>query len=557
LFTHPAFRRVAAGSALLFTVVGLPAVLAAPAEAVPALGSCAATSNGTTLTLTLTADCDTFTPLVVPNGWTVDGAGHKIIAVQDVDHPSFTGGVLTSATGDDTAAATMNAKNLTITSRGFDQFDQDMGSNSLFGIKMVRAGGTFTNVTITNIAHNVGQTSRAFFVSNEEGGSRDVPRANVSLDGVNISRYQKSGLYLSGNLTFDAKNLDVGQSAAVNGTQNTTNAANGVTVINGARGSLSDSLLGHNRYATDDGGPAADVTSATSVLLFNAGRTTLTRNVFRGADGDVGLEIYNDSNSINTVASMTCSTLVRTNGGNGDANQGFGVWNVEDNTPGSVDLTLAANSYSGWTRNVQGASTAGSDPACTTGNLLSSSAAQLVAGSAATLRGTVRNGDGSAATGTATLQRRENGSSAWTAAGTTATATNGSYAFRVAPLKLTSYRTVFAGENFTGSTSNVLAVKVAPKVSIKTNRATVKRHRLATFTGAVGPALPGYAATLQRLTRNGWVNLARTTVSSASTYQFTWRAPRFKGNRYFRVVTTATRNHTNGFSQAVKVRVVR
>jgi hypothetical protein len=558
LFTNPAYRRVAAGSALVVAVFGLPALWAPAADAVaPALGSCAASSDVPTKTIALTADCDTFSTLDVPDGWTLDGAGHTITAVQDATHPSFVGGVISSATGDDTAAATMNVKNLAITTRDFDQFTQDVGSDTLYGIKMVRAGGTITDVSVNGIAHTSGgQSSRAVFVSNEDNGSRDVPRAEVSLNRVTITRYQKSGLFLRGNLAYDVRNLDVGPSTAVDGTPNTTNAANGVTAINGAHGSLTDSNLGQNRYATDDGGEAADVTTATSVLLYNAGRTTLSRNVFEGTDGDVGVELYNDSNSINTIASMTCSTLVRDAGGNADSNAGFGVWNYEGNAPSSVDLTVGSNTFRGWAENVQGASTSSSDPGCTTGNTLSASTSQVVYGAKANLVGNVRNQDGSAATGTATLQRRENGTPGWSVAGTSPTNASGRYTFQVTPDLRTQYRTVFAGDTYTGSTSKAVTVRVAPKVAARANRQQVRRHNAVTVSGTVAPKLPGSTVVLQRKSNGRWVTLKTGTVSAASAYQLTWQ-PLSAGQRYLRVLTRATTDYAAGTSGVVKVRVLR
>ena len=523
----------------------------------PRSGSCTASFDVPTQTITLTADCDTFEKLTVPDGWTLDGAGHKIIAVQDVDHPSFTGAVLASAVGDDTDPATMNARDLTVTSRGFDAFTQDVQNTPVIGISMVRAGGTLTDVTVDGIAHNApGQLSRAIFVDNQASGGNDVPSADVTLDRVTTTRFQKSGLFLRGNLGFDVKHATVGQSENVDGTRNLQNASNGIVAIDGAHGSITDSRVGENRYPGDDGGAYEDVVTATGILLQNATQVTLARNVIEGVDGDTGVTVANYTDDIDSNVTISCSTLVRQDGGHADDNLGFGVWNYEGNNAGSVELTVASNTFTGWRQNVSGDATQTTDPSCPNSTQLATSASQVAYGDSVTMAGKVNNAYGFAASGTVTLQRREVGSTAWTTAGTDTT-TDGRYSFDVTPKSKGSYRTKFTAVGFADSISKLVTVGVAPRVGLRVSDYSVKRGSMVSFTGSVAPNRAGHKALLQRFQSGRWVSVQTDTVSSTSAFGFNWRAPHSTGKSSFRVLVNPTANLAQSVSRTAVIKVVR
>ena len=84
--------------------------LAIPATAFaagPGDGTCTFTKNDKNKTMTLVADCTTATTIRVPNGYTLDGNGHKITAIDRA--AAFVGAVV------ENEGATMNVKNLTVT----------------------------------------------------------------------------------------------------------------------------------------------------------------------------------------------------------------------------------------------------------------------------------------------------------------------------------------------------------------------------------------------------------------------------------------------------------
>ncbi len=87
--------------------------LAIPATAFAAFGSsddgtCAFTTNAKTKTVTLVADCTTDTTIGVEDGYTLDGKGFTITAVDASSGASFEGAVVQND------GAAMNVKNLKI-----------------------------------------------------------------------------------------------------------------------------------------------------------------------------------------------------------------------------------------------------------------------------------------------------------------------------------------------------------------------------------------------------------------------------------------------------------
>jgi hypothetical protein len=548
---------MASGAVLAVALGGLTLVPQSAVADAPPPGTCVFTPDVQAQTMTLTADCDTFETLDVPDGYTLLGGGHTITAVQDVDHPSFHGAVVQSATGDSTAAATMNVENLTITSRGFGEFTQDQSDFPLRGIAMVHAGGSITDVTVDGIAHaEGGQRSRAIYVDNTGGST--PPEAVVSLDRVTVERWQKAGVDFRGNVAFDAQHLTVGDSENVDGTRNTVNAPNGVVILDGAHGSVTDSTIGENRWPGDDGGPAEDVVVATSILVQDAGSTTLARNVIKGEDGDVAVMVadYNDDSSTPAQITVSCSTLVRTDGGHADANAGYGIWNYEENTPNAIDLTVASTTFSGWRKNIQGAATTDTDDSCGTSNQVTASASRVVYGETVLLSGQARKADGSAATGTAVLQRRE-GDGPWTSMTDTDTTTNGRYSFRVLPKVRTSYRARFSGDTVTDSTSRAVVVGVTPRIGVRVDDSVVKRLTLVTLTGSVAPGQAGRPVILQQLMNGKWTEVRRMPLTSSSGFSFGYRAPKITGTRQLRLLTPGTDDLAQGVSRTVSIRISR
>ena len=147
--------RRSAALLLLVTLVPITVVaISSPASADAPIGSvCNVTATPTTITLN--ADCVTTEALTIPNGVTLNGAGHTITANDPAPSTgdTYTGAVVTNAAG----ATTMNIENLTVTGPdgGFPYLLPQNSCNSpfpgLFGIYFNDASGSVTNVEVRNI----------------------------------------------------------------------------------------------------------------------------------------------------------------------------------------------------------------------------------------------------------------------------------------------------------------------------------------------------------------------------------------------------------------------
>ena len=142
---------------LLLVALAIPATaFAAPPG--PNDPSCSFTPNEKTKTVSLVADCTTDTTIVVQDGYTLDGKGFTITAIDPPTGTVFTGAVVQNA-GTGTA---MNVKNLTI-----EGGNPDNCVGIFNGVAFINAGGSIKNVTLNNIGQTTGcQAGRAIYVEN-------------------------------------------------------------------------------------------------------------------------------------------------------------------------------------------------------------------------------------------------------------------------------------------------------------------------------------------------------------------------------------------------------
>ena len=335
--------RLARLSALGIAALSAPLLMSTAASAAGPLGSCAATQAGTTITLQ--ADCVTTAQIDVANGVTVDGNGFSITAIDPVAG-NFSGAVLRSAPGTATTPATMSVKNLTITG----SFAANNPA-SLSGLYYDLAGGSITNVSISGITVDSGsQAGRAVEVRN--GGSTTAP--TLSIDGLRVRNYNKSGVIIQGKTNYTATNMDIGPATTRDGNQSVTlAAANSFTVFGGPRGTITNSKIAGNRWAPDDGNPGLpNATIAGGILVIDSPSLTITGVTVTGVDSDNALYVSNDDTSTPSNVSITCSNLTRTSGGHADPTYGQAIDN--DGGTGVVKLSAGSNTFSGWRVNTEG-----------------------------------------------------------------------------------------------------------------------------------------------------------------------------------------------------------
>jgi hypothetical protein len=348
-------RRLARVSLLVIAAASAPILMSTAAEAVGPLGSCSATQAGTTITLT--ADCTTIATINVADGVTVDGDGYTITAVDPLAG-NFSGPVLKSAAGSPSAPATLNVKDLGVVA----SLAPNVAVSSLSGLFYDDAGGTITNVSLSGITTSATSgAGRALEVRNAAATAAPT----LAINGLRVRNYNKSGVFIQGKTSFTATNLDIGPATGVDGSQWVDSAANGFTVLDGPTGTLTNSKIAGNRYATDDNDPNAPQGIGTAILSIESPSLTISDVTVSGTDSDIGLIVQKDDPATTSKVSITCSTLTRTAGGHADSKYGVGISEDVDPGDGAVTLTAGSNTLSGWAANSDGTITSTIDPACT------------------------------------------------------------------------------------------------------------------------------------------------------------------------------------------------
>ena len=268
------------------------------------LGSCPVSIDRPAKTFTLTGDCTTNATLTLRDGWTLDGAGHTITVV-DPSSGSFTGAVLTNEIV--SGGASMYISDVTIHGNLASGC-----SSSLFGVRFDGARGSFTNSTVSAIRYGAGsgcQSGNSVDITNLGGPTR-LP---VTVDGVSVTEFQKTGIRANGNVA-----LRLTDSSVASSDLDLITASNSLQISRGARAYVAGNTIAGNDW---DGN---DLWSATGVLLYGAEDVTFIRNVVNGDDTDLGLYVSQDSTYQAGTTTLTCNLFER------DA--------APDSTPSALDL---------------------------------------------------------------------------------------------------------------------------------------------------------------------------------------------------------------------------
>ena len=214
---------VCAAFVLLASVV--PIVLTGAVEPAGAVLPTCALPAPVAGVITLSGDCVTTVPLTVPNGVTLNGAGHTISA-HDTTPGSFNGSVVANAGG----ATSMKVENLKIMGAGF--VSSTPCRAILNGISFSDAGGSVTNVTVTGITDNSScQVGRGIVASGLAGQT-------LTITGTTVSGYQKAGIQAAG-VTMNVSATTVGPPASLP----TIIAQNGLVYTTGATGTTAGSTI--------------------------------------------------------------------------------------------------------------------------------------------------------------------------------------------------------------------------------------------------------------------------------------------------------------------------
>jgi hypothetical protein len=256
------------------------------------LGSCPVAIDTPNKTLTLTGDCTTNSTLTLHDGWTLDGAGYTITAVDPAPSTSFTGPVLTNEIV--SGGATMDVKNVHIVGNLADGC-----SNNLYGVQFNGAAGSFTDSTVADIKYGAGsgcQGGNSIDITNLGGATR-LP---VTVDDVQVTGFQKTGIRANGNVALDLTNSSVASSDL-----DLITASNSLQISRGARAYVAHNTFGGNDW--DGNG----LWSATGVLLYGAEDVTFTRNVVTGSDTDFGIYVADAPSYDPGRTTLTCNLIER------------------------------------------------------------------------------------------------------------------------------------------------------------------------------------------------------------------------------------------------------
>jgi hypothetical protein len=190
----------------------------------------------------LEADCATESTVFIPDGYTFDGAGYTLTAV-DPDGGRFLGAVLRNRGGE------AHVRGVRVVAGGLtDRGNCDAAADALTGILLEGANGSIQDSEVAGVsqreARSQCQEGVAIAVRHEEGADEAV-RVDVLRN--TVSGYQKGGITVSGRVevTVEGNTVDGGGPVA-------HIARNGITVTDGTRGRVTGNTVRGNAYTGTD-----------------------------------------------------------------------------------------------------------------------------------------------------------------------------------------------------------------------------------------------------------------------------------------------------------------
>jgi Right handed beta helix region len=245
-------------------------------------------------TMTLNGDCITTTSIIVPDGFTLDGAGHTITAHDPIgDH--FKGGVIQNG------GAAANVTEVTVTASGLIDACDSAAATRLRGILFDGASGSITNTYVLNINHVVE-------VCGDEGNGIEVRNFGTSLttcrvriDGNTVTGYQKNGITANGDV--DATITD----NVVDGlAPDSLIARNGIQLGFGATGMVKRNQVSNNEYTGPEHASASGILLVAGPLYSGSPYSVgaqIDQNTI--SENDVGVWVSELDLSMNAPATMT------------------------------------------------------------------------------------------------------------------------------------------------------------------------------------------------------------------------------------------------------------
>lgn len=237
--------------------------------------TCTFTTAGTTMTLD--ANCTTDATITIPDGFTLDGAGHTITA-NDPPLGHFLGAVVMNA------GTTAHVKNLIVTASGLADVC-DAGADRLRGILFDGAGGSITGNTVLNINQGTSgcQEGNGIEVRNAPFDGTHPATMTVTISGNTVTNYQKNGITANGDVFAIITGNTVTGAGKVNYI-----AQNGIQVGFGGTGAVIGNSISSNFYTGCSNKDAAKTGCtpfvAAGLLMFDVVADSILRadNRYRG-----------------------------------------------------------------------------------------------------------------------------------------------------------------------------------------------------------------------------------------------------------------------------------
>ena len=224
-----------------------------------ATSACGFFFSGTTMTLL--GDCATDHTILVPNGFTLEGGGHSITAV-DPTGGHFLGAVVTNA------GASASVRDVHVTADLADVCDAFPAS--LAGIRLDGASGSITNNTVTGLQQGSASSGCQEGNAIEVRNSAVDPTPSVSVTGNTTSSYQKTGVLVKGQVSAVVTGNTITGYGPVNFI-----AQNGIQVSYGATAQVTGNTISGNFYTPK-------TVDACGLLIYQAGGVKLGNNKFFG-----------------------------------------------------------------------------------------------------------------------------------------------------------------------------------------------------------------------------------------------------------------------------------
>lgn len=228
----------------------------------------------------LGADIETDATLLIPDGMTLDGAGHTITAV-DPAGGHFKGAVVANAGG------VAHVRNLTIEASGLTNAC-DGGADRLRGIMFEGASGSITRSAVLGLNQGASgcQEGNAIEVRNAPFDGTHPNTQTVEVAHNTLRDWQKTGIVANGDVDVSIHHNRIDASA----TQDNL-AANSVQLGFGATGTVENNQIEGNQWK------GTSNYAATAVLIYLADGVQVRHNNIRG-NADIGVYFFGNDGRV-------------------------------------------------------------------------------------------------------------------------------------------------------------------------------------------------------------------------------------------------------------------